>query len=312
MQQQQLPSTSAAARVSLACVQCRSRHLRCDAATPTCARCVREGSECTYLKSRRGGRARARFPQRDTSTTSQPLPSGSGEIESGTVLPKNLLPERESVPPLISDQSGSSSSSSFGADDNLGLSPGSNSGSLVQVPLLELYFTFFHPAQPCALPLLFLRQKMNDDVPGMRLLVLVLQFIGSLYSPKVMSADLEDQVKAALAERQPNTNAFEVQALVLYSTAVYWCNEMETARELLDEATRKALALGMNFREFAAENSGGDSVLAESWRRTWWQLYLTDEHLTASNHASFFGTSQRYVLATVELPCEEAEYCSGV
>jgi Fungal Zn(2)-Cys(6) binuclear cluster domain/Fungal specific transcription factor domain len=299
---------SGAIRVSLACVQCRSRHLRCDAVTPICARCVREGSECTYLKSRRGGRARAK---RDGTATTPESPS----IQAPAIkaIPRTL-PERESQPSLTPDHSGSSSTSasSLGADDYLGWFPESDSGSLTRAPLLELYYTYFHPAQPCALPLRYLRQKASEDPPGIRLLVNVMQFIGSLYAPKVKSGPLEDLVKASLAEPKLTPNGFEVQALVLYSIAVYWCDEIERARELLDEAIRKAIAIRMNFREFATEHSGGDAVLAESWRRTWWQLYSTDAHIASSNHVAHFATSQRLVPCTVELPCEEEEYCSGV
>jgi hypothetical protein len=41
------------AAVAVACVQCRSRHLKCDGAA-RCARCVAEGISCSYVKSRRG------------------------------------------------------------------------------------------------------------------------------------------------------------------------------------------------------------------------------------------------------------------
>src|ERR1700722_1145185 len=44
-------------RVSLACIPCRARHLRCDAAPPICARCRLENKPCSYAKSRRGARA---------------------------------------------------------------------------------------------------------------------------------------------------------------------------------------------------------------------------------------------------------------
>ncbi|EON62361.1 hypothetical protein W97_01583 [Coniosporium apollinis CBS 100218] len=152
---------------------------------------------------------------------------------------------------------------------------------------------------------------MNGSIPGVKALVLVMQFIGSLYAPTVSTAPLEEQVEIALAEQQPFTCGFEVQALVLYSIAVYWYDNIQRAREILDMATSKALALGMNSGQFAAGNSQGDPVLAESWRRTWWQLYLADAHIASSNHATTFGTSQRNVLATVELPCEEANYNSG-
>lgn len=299
---------SGAVRVSIACVQCRRSHLRCDAVTPICSRCAREGSHCTYLKSRRGGRARAK---RDTSATISESASNQSTIPRA--IPRTL-PERESIPSLTPDHSGSSSTSAsnLGTDDYLGWFPESDSGPLTRAPLLELYYTYFHPAQPCALPLRFLRQKAGEDPPGIKLLVNVLQFIGSLYAPKVQSGPLEYLVKASLAEPRHIANGFEVQALVLYSIAVYWCDEIERARDLLDEAIRKAIAIGMNLRNFANDHSGGDPVLAESWRRTWWQLYSTDAHIASSNHVSHFGTSQRLVTCTVELPCEEDEYCSGV
>jgi hypothetical protein len=153
---------------------------------------------------------------------------------------------------------------------------------------------------------------MNDGVPGMKLLTVVMRFVGSLFTTKVASAPLEAQVNIALGEIQPYTTGFEVQALIIYSSAVYWHDDLPRARDLLDTATRKALTLGMNMRQFAIENSMGDPVLAESWRRTWWQLYATDAHIASSNHVNAFGTSQRDIPATVELPCEEANYNSGV
>lgn len=296
-----------AIRVSLACVQCRSRHLRCDAVTPICTRCLRERSECTYLKSRRGGRARAK---RDGAV----IASDSTLTQSISKAISRTLPDRESLPSLTPDHSVSSSTndSNLGADEHLGWFPESDSGPLTRAPLLELYYTYFHPAQPCALPLRFLRQKASEGPPGIRLLINVLQFIGSLYAPKVQSGPLEDLVKASLAEPRPTANGFEIQALVLYSIAVYWCDEIDRARDLLDEAIIKATGIGMNSRAFATEHSGGDPVLAESWRRTWWQLYSTDAHIASSNHVAHFGTSQRLIPCTVELPCEEDEYCSGV
>lgn len=40
--------------ISLACTECRSRHLKCDAGVPSCNRCQVERKECSYIKSRRG------------------------------------------------------------------------------------------------------------------------------------------------------------------------------------------------------------------------------------------------------------------
>jgi hypothetical protein len=49
--------------VAVACVQCRSRHLKCDGAT-RCARCVAEGIACSYVKSRRGWKGPRKSSQR--------------------------------------------------------------------------------------------------------------------------------------------------------------------------------------------------------------------------------------------------------
>lgn len=47
--QKELPRAS----VAVACVPCRSRHLKCDGGV-RCSRCKDDGVECTYIKSRRG------------------------------------------------------------------------------------------------------------------------------------------------------------------------------------------------------------------------------------------------------------------
>lgn len=49
--------------VAVACVQCRSRHLKCDGAA-RCARCVSEGIQCSYVKSRRGWKGPRKSVQR--------------------------------------------------------------------------------------------------------------------------------------------------------------------------------------------------------------------------------------------------------
>jgi hypothetical protein len=146
----------------------------------------------------------------------------------------------------------------------------------------------------------------------MGLLIAVMKFIGSLYSPTVPSSPLEDEVRLALTQWQPWTSGYEIQALTLYSIATFWCDDLPRSRELLDLAATKALAIGMNLQQYATDNSGDDAVLAESLRRTWWQIYIADLHFTATNHETDLRISQRYIIATVDLPCEELEYMLGV
>jgi hypothetical protein len=145
------------------------------------------------------------------------------------------------------------------------------------------------------------------------ILLPVLLYIGSLFTHSVRSAPLEDAAKQAidLVRTRPGPpSPYYIQALALYCIAVYWCNESERGRTLLDEAIRGALDLGMHTAEFASENSQGDSVLAESWRRTWWSIYITDAHISGSTHT--YPTQTGRIQTSTELPCEEHLYESGV
>lgn len=47
--------------VAVACVPCRSRHLKCDGGV-RCSRCRADGVDCTYIKSRRGWKGKRKKP----------------------------------------------------------------------------------------------------------------------------------------------------------------------------------------------------------------------------------------------------------
>ena len=51
--QKQSNNDQTRASVAVACVPCRSRHLKCDGGV-RCSRCRTDNVECTYIKSRRG------------------------------------------------------------------------------------------------------------------------------------------------------------------------------------------------------------------------------------------------------------------
>jgi len=88
------------------------------------------------------------------------------------------------------------------------------------------------------------------------------------------------------------------------------CGEEARSQEEMDRAIRLALALAMHHRHFATKNGHGDKILQESWRRTWWQIYIMDAYYAAMKHISASMTCD--VDITTELPCEESEYESGV
>lgn len=57
------------ASVAVACVPCRSRHLKCDGGV-RCSRCRTDNVECTYIKSRRGWKGK----RKNKEDTAAPAP----------------------------------------------------------------------------------------------------------------------------------------------------------------------------------------------------------------------------------------------
>ncbi|KAL4868433.1 hypothetical protein BDV12DRAFT_103184 [Aspergillus spectabilis] len=287
-------------RVSLACVPCRSKHLRCDATTPVCGRCSTESLQCAYLKSRRGGRR--------TRPSSTQIPSD------------NLLQRQQPLPPVLEDSPLVSAPREASTEDSRSTSEPatstSNSDSLGDSSLSEQffnhYYSFFHSAHPCVLPLWALKRQLANDPRPLQALVSVVQYIGSIFAKSVLtpSTKLEaEQAVSSIGTNGPITG-FDVQAVLLVSIAIYWQNEPDKALRLLDRAIAMALNLGMQKQEFANANGNSDPMLEECWRRTWWQIYLTDAHIAGSTTTFPFRTSG--VKMSADLPCDEAEYEAGV
>jgi hypothetical protein len=179
--------------------------------------------------------------------------------------------------------------------------------------LLTQYYIYFHVAHPCVLPRWSLRIKLAGDPNASEILLPVLLYIGSIFTHSIPSEPLADialQTINSVRARGGYANPYYVQALTLYCIAVYWSNEPERGRELLDEAIQIAVSLGMHQAGFASQYGQGDPVLEESWRRTWWFVYITDAHIAGSTHS--YPTTTGKVQISVGLPCEEDLYEAGV
>lgn len=103
-----------------------------------------------------------------------------------------------------------------------------------------------------------------------------MQYIGSLYAPDIDSTDPRSLVVHRLHLASMPPNGFTVQALLLAAIASHAEDRFDEARSFLDRATSLALGLGMNSRTFA--NMERDPVMAESWRRTYWLMFVTDSN----------------------------------
>ena len=155
-------------RVALACIQCRSRKVKCDATLPRCNRCVADGKTCEYQKSRRGGR-----PRRPVTATLQvaaengPAPLG---LANTPRLCKTFSIARERAS-SICDSSGSMGRSTHSIADTLNTSlqlDNTTLGGTCLTPtqidqLLSQYYCFFHTAHPCIVPRWSLRLYLDSE-----------------------------------------------------------------------------------------------------------------------------------------------------
>jgi hypothetical protein len=179
-------------------------------------------------------------------------------------------------------------------------------------PYIDLYYKFFHRYHPCILPQrrLEIFLEADDYHAILKPLVSVMRFIGSLYA-RSSQGQLPIEATTVDTLREPYARSpFTVQYLLIHSMALYWCGEQVRSREEMDRAIQLALELKMHQQRFATQHGQGDPVLEESWRRTWWQLYIVDLWYAAMKHVHAFPTYD--VNPTVDLPCEEKEYEVGV
>jgi hypothetical protein len=145
---------------------------------------------------------------------------------------------------------------------------------------------------------------------GLQDLILVLQWVGSLYAPWAPSEQYYEMANRALRCPTLSRSCFSVQALMIFAIAQHGSDLKLEARISIDAAIAIALELGINSREFAEHNGEGNPVLEESWRRTYYFLHLTDQHFAVVVNSPFF--TMRDIPSLVNLPCDDEYYELGV
>ena len=102
-------------------------------------------------------------------------------------------------------------------------------------------------------------------------------------------------------------DGFKVQGLLLLGMTLYARSDTELAQTTLSQAIDTALRLGMNRHDFALRSSAGNPILGESWRRTWWELYMLSGTMTALSNAQC-PFVLRDTPTDVPLPCADPDY----
>jgi hypothetical protein len=158
-----------------------------------------------------------------------------------------------------------------------------------------------------------MKRYLATESEAFELLYSVMLYVGSLFAPSIPSGPLKSTAehKLVTARLQDLTvTPFDIQAVMLYSIAAYGCDELDKLKELFNWVIRMALARGMNRSGFAAEHGRQDPILEESWRRTWWQIYITDAIIAGTTHT--YPHRMSSVDVDVYLPCDERSYELGV
>ena len=319
----------------------RGKHLKCDGLTP-CTRCTSSNTECVYIASRRGYKG----PRRATATAQNPhkrhassSPPYSGPVDSCPMLlghkpvsiaapavtafnPTIVLPEQSPVsytptpnltPTVYRNPFAQNMDSTALA---LTTAP---SVPQTQPPVaslsercFEAFYHHFHAGHPFVLPKpYFLRLLKEGATPSLEVVLAAMRYIGSLYLDcgPAKATYLDEAIRLCYL---PSTakDGYLIQALLLIIVGLDGSCQQEKARELLADCERFAIEIDLNKREFASMHGHGNPTLEESWRRTWWDLYVCDGMIAGVHRVTNFLLFD--IQADVGLPCEEHQYLSGV
>ncbi|KAB8247659.1 hypothetical protein BDV35DRAFT_404030 [Aspergillus flavus] len=302
-----------ATRSSLACLPCRSRHVKCDGKRPCCARCAEIGQDCKYARSRRGGLDRAALADRRrrlaANDRTSPAPDSSHQPHTRTQQ------VQEHITPLMAEDLRHEPNERISVGNViLGISfPDAGiaqSDDIENDFLINAYYEKFHGCHPFLLPRKHLSRLYQDPhrQSSFTPLLAVMRLIGHIYTSHEWSTSLRDHIEACFLQAS-SSDPIMVQSRLLFSMALFWHDYKDAAKLEMDAATSLAVDLKMYLSDFAASHGRDDHVLRECWRRTWWMLYIVDAYYTGTLGTMNFRVVD--IAATVDLPCEEREYESG-
>ena len=328
--------------VKAACQRCRSRHQKCDALLPICTRCKKERKFCTYAPSRRGksvAHLHARQKERSESDSLGMDPGAKldktdsashcslhfgqtfSEITNSSLLTSPI--QRDTYDSAALQPTGSSDFTSpmdmgndFGVpcyqdvEDVAIMSPRRTASLPQKAGDLEspdhfyasIFYSSFWPSHPFLPPSRLLRQHLTGSLKSE--LASTINYLGSMY------AGAQNEHLIALSAPEPQLeypqNGFVVQSLILLALSSHMSCELQQAQAYFNQAIDIALTIGLHKPDFAQKYGQGIPVIEESWRRTWWELYILDIMFAALNPTT--DIRLKAVPAEIPLPCKEGDY----
>lgn len=182
------------------------------------------------------------------------------------------------------------------------------SGLDIRERCIEAFFYHFYPAHPFLLPRgRFMAFRKERPLPHLEA---AMRYVGSFYVAQAPTAAYGLEAERSVYHMDCHRDGFWIQAMLILVIGLDGYTYQEKALQILIDAQNVALDLGMNKREYATLNGRGSDVIEESWRRTWWEMYVVDGMIAGVHQRSSFRLNE--VLSDVTLPCEEKDYLNGV
>ncbi|KAI0016301.1 N-terminal binuclear Zn cluster-containing/DNA binding domain-containing protein [Xylariomycetidae sp. FL0641] len=324
-----IDSRSPPQTVPAACLACRGKHLKCDGATP-CSRCQASSSECVYVASRRGykgpRRNTSQNPNKRHASDSPPDPDHDGSYFNGGQL-STSVPGLPVFNPALAIPD--TPVSPFAATPNMNSvqlyrslylnGVNSANGALVEANprqpppttperCIDSFYHHFYPCHPAVLPkdqLLKLAKERNLEH-----LLAAMRWVGSLYFDvgPARATYFEEAMRGIRAQDVPK-DGFLVQAMVIVLIGLDGNSQDAKARDILSDVERVAIEIGLYTRAYATTHGSGNPRMEESWRRTWWDLFVVDGMVAGVHQQTNFLLFD--IVADVGLPCEEQQYATG-
>lgn len=169
--------------------------------------------------------------------------------------------------------------------------------------MIQLYYQNFYSSHPIAIPRKAL-DSLSRDIPPY--LLSVMQYIGAHYHPNPAFKERYRGLAYSCLTNEASPTGFKVQAILLLAILDHASGYEDQASRTLRIAVELALELALNTTSFASEHSYLRALVEESWRRTYWELYVVSGLFAAITGQKYFTLRNQF--SDLPLPCDEAVY----
>lgn len=170
------------------------------------------------------------------------------------------------------------------------------------------FYAYFHPTHPFLLPRSHLSSILKESEASQ--LELAMLYLGSCYICPAQANLISELLQKSILHQSSGKSGYQVQAMLLFAMGLHAHEKQEYARQVLQTAIELALEIGMHCQSWILSNPDTSELAQESWRRTWWELYVVDGMMASTTQQPCFLS--RDVASDVPLPCEETEYAAMV